>query len=105
MKLKHASLVPSSPDELFPLEWWNYKYQGERLFCNNNRLFVFLAYTDKFVDGRALKGKTAAIGEKISNLLDNLTEDDIHLVKYHYDKEASLVGDYAAFALSTIYTE
>ena len=105
MKLKHASLVPSSPDELFHLEWWNYKYQGERLFCNNNRLFVFLAYTDKFIDGRALKGKTAAIGEKINNLLNNLTEDDIHLVKYHYDKEASLVGDYAAFALSTIYTE
>lgn len=43
---KHADYVPTSPEELYPLEWWNYKYQGERLFCNNNRLFVFLAYTN-----------------------------------------------------------
>lgn len=105
MKLKHASFVPSSSDELYPLEWWNYKYQGERLFCNNNRLFVFLSYTDKFVDGRELKGKTVEIGKRINHLLDNLKANDWHTVRYHYDKEASLVGDYAAFALSTIYTE
>ena len=101
----HSAFVPATSEQLYSLEWWNYKYQGERLFCNNNRLFVFLAYTNKFVDGRELKGKTAEIGQKINTLLDNLTMADIHTVKYHYDKEASLVGDYSALSLSTIYTE
>ena len=105
MQRNHSAFVPATSEQLYPLEWWNYKYQGERLFCNNNRLFVFLAYTNKFVDGRELKGKTAEIGQKINTLLDNLTMADIHTVKYHYDKEASLVGDYSALSLSTIYSE
>jgi hypothetical protein len=58
MQRDHSTFVPATSDQLYPLEWWNYKYQGERLFCNNNRLFVFLAYKNKFVDGRELKGKT-----------------------------------------------
>ena len=102
---QHKNYVPTNAEELFPLEWWNYKYQGERLFCNNNRLFVFLAYTDKFVDGRELKGKTAEIGQKINELLDDITSADIHTVHYHYDKDAALVGDYEALSLSTIYYE
>ena len=65
----------------------------------------FLAYMNRFVDGRELKGKTAAIGEKINSLLDNLTMNDFHSVHYHYDKEADLVGDYTALSLSTIYYE
>lgn len=105
MQRNHSAFVPATSEQLYSLEWWNYKYQGERLFCNNNRLFVFLAYTNKFVDGRELKGKTAEIGQKINTLLDNLTMADIHTVKYHYDKEASLVGDYSALSLSTIYSE
>lgn len=105
MQNNHSHFVPSTSDQLYSLEWWNYKYQGERLFCNNNRLFVFLAYKSKFVDGRELKGKTAEIGRKINSLLDNLTMADIHTVKYHYDKEASLEGDYTALSLSTIYSE
>ncbi len=105
VKQRHEQYVPTTSNALHPLEWWNYKYQGERLFCNNNRLFVFLAYTNKFVDGRELKGKTAEIGQRINNLLDNLTETSIHTVKYHYDKDASLVGDYTALSLSTIYYE
>lgn len=102
---RHAGYVPTSHEELYPLEWWNYKYQGERLFCNNNRLFVFLAYLNRFVDGRELKGRTAAIGEKINALLDNLSADDFHSVHYHYDKQPDLVGDYTALSLSTIYFE
>lgn len=102
---KHANYVPTTHEELYPLEWWNYKYQGERLFCNNNRLFVFLAYLNRFVDGRELKGRTAAIGEKINSLLDNLSAADFHSVHYHYDKQADLVGDYTALSLSTIYYE
>lgn len=102
---RHANYVPTTHEELYPLEWWNYKYQGERLFCNNNRLFVFLAYLNRFVDGRELKGRTAAIGEKINSLLDNLSAADFHHVHYHYDKQADLVGDYTALSLSTIYYE
>lgn len=105
IKQLHEQYVPTTMDTLHTLEWWNYKYQGERLFCNNNRLFVFLAYKNKFVDGRELKGKTAEIGRKINDLLDNLTEARIHDIKYHYDKEAKLAGDYTALSLSTIYYE
>ena len=102
---RHANYVPTTHDQLYSLEWWNYKYQGERLFCNNNRLFVFLAYLNRFVDGRELKVKTASIEEKINALLDNLSQKDFHLVHYHYDKEAKLVGNYTALSLSTIYYE
>lgn len=105
VKQRHERYVPTTTDALHSLEWWNYKYQGERLFCNNNRLFVFLAYTNQFVDGRELKGKTAEIGQKINNLLNNLTETSIHTIKYHYDKDAGLAGDYTALSLSTIYYE
>lgn len=102
---KRADYVPKTHEELYPLEWWNYKFQGERLFCNNNRLFVFITYLDKIVDGRELKGKTAEIGEKINNLLDNLSENDFHSIHYHYDKESGLTGNYTALSLSTIYYE
>lgn len=102
---KHANYVPTTHEELYPLEWWNYKYQGERLFCNNNRLFVFLAYLNQFVDGRELKGRTAAIGERINSLLDNLSTADLHSIHYHYDKQSDLAGDYTAISLSTIYYE
>ena len=97
--------VPDTPNELKVLEWWNYKYQGERLFCNNNRLFVFVAYKNRFIDGRELKGETEEIGKKITALLDSLTEDSIHEIHYHYDKETKLVGNYTALSLSTIYSE
>lgn len=102
---QHTNYVPKTPDELHRLEWWNYKYQGERLFCNNNRLFVFLSFTNKFIDGRELKGKTAYIGEKINQLLDNIAMERIHTIKYHYDKDAALMGDYEAHSISTIYYE
>lgn len=105
MQTNHQSYVPETSDDLHILEWWNYKYQGERLFCNNNRLFVFLAYYQRFVDGRELKGKTDAIGAKIKGLLDSITLDKIHNIHYHYDKEASLERDYTAKSLSTIYSE
>lgn len=105
MTRNRIKYVTQSSNDLHQLEWWNYKFQGERLFCNNNRFFVFLAYTDRFVDGRELKGKTSQIGQKINHLLDNLTIADIHDVKYHYDKDAGLTGNYTAQALSIIYFE
>ena len=105
LKESHKSYVPSNDNELNSLEWWNYKYQGERLFCNNNRLFVFLAYKNKFTDGRELKGKTDEIGKNIKALIDNTTKSSIHTIRYHYDKDAGLEGDYVALAMSTIYAE
>lgn len=105
MKAEHRKYIPINSNEFYPLEWWNYKFQGERLFCNNNRIFVFLAYLNKMVDGRDLKGKTKEICSKISELLDGISMDEIHLIKYHYDKESQLIGDYSALAVSTIYCE
>ena len=105
VKENRSKYVPKTSEQLKTLEWWNYKYQGERLFCNNNRLFVFLAYNNQFVDGRELKGKTAEIEKKISELLDGISEESIHEIHYHYDKEAGLVGDYTALSMSTIYFE
>lgn len=101
----HASYVPTNQEALKKLEWWNYKYQGERLFCNNNRLFVFLAYKTKFVDGRDLKGNTAEIERKINALLDDISFESIHKIQYHYEKDPKLEGDYTVYSLSTIYSE
>lgn len=105
MKQQHVRYVPSTDEQLHALEWWNYKYQGERLFCNNNRLFVFLAYKNKFIDGRELKGKINEIGSRINELLNDLSADRLHTIKYFYDKEASLEGKYTAKSVSTIYSE
>ena len=93
--------------DLRMLEWWNYKYQGERLFSNNNRLYVFLAYKDQFVDGRPLKGRIEQLRNLITSLLNDFEFDDprMHTIHYHYDKEASLTGDYTAQALSVLYVE
>lgn len=101
----HAAYVPHSQETLKMLEWWNYKYQGERLFCNNNRLFVFLTYKTRFIDGRNLKGKTKQIEKKINALLDGLSPDSIHTIQYHYEKDSKLTGDYTVYSLSTIYSE
>lgn len=108
MKLQqaHATYVPTNQDTLKMLEWWNYKYQGERLFCcNNNKLFIFLAYKTKFVDGRNLKGNIPEIKLKINELLDNISADSIHKIQYHYEKDPKLEGDYTVYSLSTIYSE
>lgn len=105
LKQAHVSYVPADQNTLKMLEWWNYKYQGERLFCNNNRLFVFLAYKTEFIDGRDLKGNTTEIEKKINVLLDTLSANSIHTIKYHYEKDPKLAGDYTVYSLSTIYSK
>ena len=90
LQQSHVAYVPTDQNSLKTLEWWNYKYQGERLFCNNNRLFVFLAHKTEFVDGRDLKRNTDEIERKINALLDNLSSDSIHTINYHYEKDRSL---------------
>jgi len=88
--------------ELDKLEWWNYKYQGERLFSNNNRLFVFLAYTNVFEDGRPIKGELDYIGDSVASLLDSICNEKINNIRYHYDKERSLAGDYSVKSISLL---
>lgn len=101
----HAAYVPTTLDTLKMLEWWNYKYQGVRLFCNNNRLFVFLAYKTKFIDGRDLKRNTVEIERKINALLDNVSSASFQTIQYHYEEDPKLEGDYTVYSLSTIYSE
>lgn len=107
MKKKHNSYISNNSETLKKIEWWNYKNQGSRLFCNNNRLFIFVAYQDKFIDGKDLKIKTNEIGNQLTQLLDNLSPKSFHKIKYQYtNKEApKLHGDYSALSFSTIYSE
>lgn len=104
---RRRQYVDETASDLRKLEWWNYKYQGERLFCNNNRLFVFLAYRSLFIDGRPLKGRINELKDLITSMIDNVDSADqaLHTIHYHYDKEASLIGDYTASAMSVLYTE
>jgi hypothetical protein len=86
-----------------PLEFWNYKEQGPRLFCNNNRFFVFLAYENSLADARPLKGQLDLIGTRVTATLKGIKSSKaIKTVKYHYDKEAGLTGDYEVCVLSVV---
>ena len=101
---QRLELVNQLNNDLQKIEWWNYKYQGERLFSNNNRLFLFLAFTDSFDDGRLLKGKLANIEESVNELLDNLSDNSIHQIKYKYTKDRTRAGNYSARAISILIT-
>lgn len=88
-----------------PLEWWNYKYQGERLFSNNNRFFVFLAHLNKFKDGKDLKKDITEIRTAITNKLDNLTLKDVHKINYVYEKDPKVNGYYSINCISILITK
>ena len=92
--------VYSIEEEIKKLEWWNYKYQGPRLFKNNNRFFIFLAYTNVFEDGRALKGNIEEIQRKIDQILENISLETLHTVRYKYEKQADINGDYETQVIS-----
>lgn len=98
-------VVSKLADNLKLVEWWNYKYQGERLFCNNNRLFIFLAYYNSFEDGRPIKGELELIQQRVKAMLDAFSEKDIHIINYHYDKDPALVGDYTVQSTSLLVTK
>lgn len=87
-------------NDIKKLEWWNYKYQGPRLFKNNNRFFIFLAYTNVFEDGRALKGNIEAINTKINDVLETISLETLHTVKYKYEKQADINGNYQTQVIS-----
>ncbi|MCT7482803.1 hypothetical protein [Aliarcobacter cryaerophilus] len=88
------------------LEWWNYKFQGERLFKNNNRFFIFLAYNDSFEDARPLKGDIENLKEIVNSKLNSITSlDNLNQINYYYTKERTLKGEYRIMSTSVIYTK
>ncbi|BAP13647.1 hypothetical protein AS19_07960 [Alcanivorax sp. NBRC 101098] len=90
--------------DLKSVEWWNYKFQGERLFKNNNRFFVFLAYKDLFEDARPLKGSLEAITEKVEEKLSLIASGDLNNIKYYYQKDKGLEGAYVVNSTSVLVT-
>jgi hypothetical protein len=87
------------------LELWNYINQGPRLFCNNNRFFVFLAFKDNFGDARSLKKKVSEIGELITNHLNSINYSQLNKLNYSYSEEAQLAGNYSTISSSVLLSE
>lgn len=104
-KNRRKQLIKKLSADLRPVEWWNYKFQGERLFCNNNRFFVFMAYENSFEDGRPIKGQFDRIGRIITEKLNGFSDSDIHDIRYYYDKDRSLAGNYRSKSTSVLLTE
>ncbi len=95
-------MIDEISDDIRPLEWWNYKFQGERLFSNNNRFFVFLAHKKDFKDGKDLKKDISDIRESITKKLDNISLSDLHEIKYIYEKDVKFNGDYTVNCISIL---
>ena len=95
-------MIDEISDDIRPLEWWNYKFQGERLFSNNNRFFVFLAHKKDFRDGKDLKKDISDIRESITKKLDNISLSDLHEIKYIYEKDVKFNGDYTVNCISIL---
>jgi hypothetical protein len=98
-------MVSEIEKDLKSVEWWNYKFQGERLFKNNNRFFVFLAYKSSLQDARPLKGKLDIIGKKVKDKLDTIKNDKLNLIRYNYTKDQGLAGPYVVNSTSVMVTE
>ena len=98
-------MVSEIEKNLTSVEWWNYKYQGERLFKNNNRFFVFLSYRESFEDARPLKGKINDITEKVNKKLDSILETNLNHIKYFYEKDKGLEGTYEVSSISLLVTD
>jgi hypothetical protein len=101
---QRIKMINAIEKDLTSVEWWNYKFQGERLFKNNNRFFIFLAYKNSFEDARPLKGNLELIKEKVSNKLDTIIKYDLNHIRYYYDKEKGLEGAYQILSTSILVT-
>lgn len=99
------NMIKEISNNIEPLEWWNYKFQGERLFSNNNRFFVFLAHQKSFIDGKDLKKDITEIRNSINKKLNNLTLDEIHRIKYKYEKDQKVNGNYTTNCISILVTK
>lgn len=100
--LKRLDMVNSLEQNKKSIEWWNYKFQGERLFKNNNRFYIFLVYDDSFDDARPLKGKIELIADKVKIELNKLKNGEYNIIKYYYDKEQSKSGAYEIISTSVL---
>lgn len=100
-----AQLVQATKADLQKACWWNYKYQGERLFKNNNRFYVFLAYQKSFEDPRPLKGYLDEIKLEVNALLDQIQASDLMTIQYKYEKDKTYNGDYKVNALSVMFVQ
>lgn len=102
---RRAEIVDEMQEELAKVEWWNYKYQGERLFKNNNRFFVLLSYTNSFSDARPLKGNLDEIETSVTNKLNSLVEDGLNEIRYYYEKDKGLEGAYTVLSTSILVSK
>lgn len=98
------ALIGSIRDDLTSVEWWNYRYQGERLFKNNNRFYIFLSYENSFDDARPLKGDLDAIKDKVTAKLDEICQAEPHNIRYYYEKDPGLKGEYKIQSTSILHT-
>lgn len=99
---KRLEMVNSLEQNKKSIEWWNYKFQGERLFKNNNRFYIFLVYDDSFDDARPLKGKIELIADKVNTELNKLKNGEYNVIKYYYDKDPSVRGEYEIVSTSVL---
>ena len=99
---KRLEIVNSLEQNKKSIEWWNYKFQGERLFKNNNRFYIFLVYDDSFDDARPLKGKIELIADKVNAELNKLKNGEYNVIKYYYDKDPSVRGEYEIMSTSVL---
>lgn len=99
---KRLKMVNSLEQNKKSIEWWNYKFQGERLFKNNNRFYIFLVYDDSFDDARPLKGKIELIADKVNTELNKLKNGEFNIIKYYYDKDPSVRGEYEIVSTSVL---
>lgn len=104
LKVDRSTMVAEIEKDLHSLEWWNYKFQGERLFKNNNRFFVFLTYTSSFEDARPLKGNLAVISDKVTERLNTLSNGSFNTTSYYYTKDRGLAGKYVVNSTSVLVT-
>lgn len=94
--------IASLKENLTPLHKWNYTNQGERLFNNNYRFFIYLADPASLKDSRYLKSKIPEIKNKLTPFLDNFSKDKLSRLSYTYT-QAEYRGDYSVYATGLLY--
>ncbi|MHA1730441.1 MAG: hypothetical protein ACTSU5_00770, partial [Promethearchaeota archaeon] len=75
---------------------WLFENQGERLFSNNNRLFIVLASEKTIEKPWWMKANFDALQEKIHHFLEHRLNSSIVDISYRYDKTPEFRGDYTA---------
>ena len=66
---------------------------------------MFLAHEKDFKDGKDLKKDITSIRDSITNKLDHLTLNDIHQIKYIYEKDKKVNGNYTINCISILVTK